>query len=85
MVTVKEELHRLVDAPPAADVHAARCLVEFPSGANDDPFLRAIRGAPADDEPTRSEEGRKAQERWEECWRGQAREWEEVRAERAHD
>ncbi|MBM3747427.1 MAG: hypothetical protein FJW34_16705 [Acidobacteria bacterium] len=84
-MTAKEELHQLIEALPEADVHAARRFLEFLSSANDDPFLRALREAPEDDEPIGSEEDRSAQEGWEEYRRGQAREWEEVRAELAHD
>jgi hypothetical protein len=84
-VTAKEELHRLIDSLPEADVHAARRFLEFLSSADDDPFLRALREAPEDDEPTGIEEDQSAQEGWEEYRRGKAREWEEVRTELAHD
>lgn len=84
-MTTKEELHRLIDSLPKADVHAARRFLEFLSSANDDPFLRALREAPEDDEPTTLGDDRSAQEGWEEYRRGKAREWEEVRTELAHD
>jgi hypothetical protein len=84
-VTAKEELHRLLDSLPEADVHAARRFLEFLRAANDDPFLRALREAPEDDEPASLAEDQSAQEGWEEYRRGKARDWEAVRAELTHE
>jgi hypothetical protein len=55
-MTVKEELHRLVDALPPSELSAARRLLEYLRDRGTDPLLSALLEAPEDDEPETAEE-----------------------------
>ena len=80
-MTVKEELHRLVEALPESELGTARRFLEYLRIAARDPLLCALIEAPDDDEPSSAEEDSEVAEAWEEYRRGLARPWEEVRQE----
>lgn len=81
-MTIKEELHRLVDELPEGESHAAKRFLEYLRNMGD-PVLRAMLEAPEDNEPTTPEEDEGAEEAWQEYLRGEARPWEDVRKELA--
>ena len=83
-MTIKEELHRLVDELPEGESHAAKRFLEYLCNMSD-PMMRALMEAPYDDEPTTPEEDKGAEEAWQEYLRGEARPWEEVRKELASE
>jgi hypothetical protein len=64
----KERLYRLIDRIPEGEVHTAERFLEY-LASSDDPLLRALMNAPADDEPLSDadrealEEGRRALEK----------------------
>ena len=80
-MTVKDDLHRLVDALPEQELHAALRYMEYLRDVDSDQFVRALMEAPEDDEPLTAEEAEGAEEAWQEYLRGEARPWEEVRKE----
>jgi len=80
-VTVKDQLHRLVEELPDSELPIARRFLEYLRIMGRDPLLRALIEAPIDDEPASAEEDREAEEAWNEYRRGEARPWEEVRQE----
>lgn len=56
-MTVKERLHRLVDALPESEAHTAERMLEFlHETATESPLMRTLRTAPLDDEPYTEEE-----------------------------
>ena len=61
---VKDALHRLVDELPDGKLHAAREYLEYLRDMGD-PFLRALREAPVDDEPTTPADIEASDEAWE--------------------
>ena len=79
-MTIKEDLHRLVDELPKKELPVAKRYLEYLRNM-DDPILRTLMEAPDDDEPTTPEEDKVADEAWQEYLRGEARPWEEVRKE----
>ena len=81
-MTIKDELHRLVDELPQKELHGAKRFLEYLRNMGD-PVLRALMEAPEDDEPTTPEEDEGAEEAWREYLRGEARPWEDVREELA--
>ena len=80
-MSIKDDLHRLVDALPEQEIHAAQRYMEYLRGGGSDEFVRALMEAPEDDEPMTAEEAQGADEAWQEYLRGEARPWEEVRKE----
>jgi CO dehydrogenase/acetyl-CoA synthase beta subunit len=54
-MTIKEELHRLVDELPEGESHTAKRFLEYLRNMGD-PVLRAMLEAPEDDEPETEEE-----------------------------
>lgn len=70
-MTIKEELHRLVDELPKNEFHSAKRFLEYLRNMGD-PVLRALMEAPYDDEPTTPEEDKVAEEAWQEYLRGEA-------------
>ncbi len=83
-MTIKDELHRLVDELPQRELHGAKRFLEYLRNMSD-PVLRALMEAPEDDEPTTPEEDEGAHEAWQEYLRGEARPWEDVRKELANE
>jgi len=84
-LTDKQRLHQLVDELPEAEWHTAERFLEYLRVAGADPFLEMLAGAAEDDEPTTPEEDQGADEAWQEYLRGEARPWETVREELAHE
>jgi len=83
-MTIKDELHRLVDELPESESHAAKRFLEYLRNMGD-PMMQALMEAPIDDEPTTAEEDKGAEEAWQEYLRGEARPWEDVRKELASE
>ena len=83
-MTIKDELHRLVDELPESESHAAKRFLEYLRNMGD-PMMQALMEAPIDDEPTTAEEDKGAEEAWQEYRRGEARPWEDVRKELASE
>ena len=54
-MTIKDELHRLVDELPQKELHGAKRFLEYLRNMGD-PVLRALSEAPEDDEPETQEE-----------------------------
>ena len=84
-MTIKDNLHQLVDALPDRELHAALRYMEYLRDVGSDEFVRALMEAPEDDEPMTDEEAQGADEAWQEYLRGEARPWEEVRKELGND
>lgn len=78
-MSIKEELHELVDALPESELRVARRLLEYLRTVTDDPFLRALRDAPEDEEPMTAEQKAAVDKAWQRCLRGTAMPWEGVR------
>lgn len=55
-MTVKEELHRLVDKLPESELPTARRFLRYLNDMATDPLLRTLANAPIDDEPETPEE-----------------------------
>ena len=70
-MTIKDELHRLVDELPAKELHGAKRYLEYLRNMSD-PVLTALLEAPEDDEPTTPEEDAGAEEAWQEYLLGEA-------------
>ena len=68
-MTIKDELHRLVDELPQRELQGAKRFLEYLRNMGD-PVLRALSEAPEDDEPTTPEEDEGAEEARQEYLRG---------------
>jgi len=68
---VKAELHRLVEALPVHELHAAQRFLEYLHQLGGDPVLRALLETPEDDEPETPEEQAAVQEAREQLARGE--------------
>jgi hypothetical protein len=79
-MTVKEELHRLVEELPECELHAAKRFLEYLGAVALDPVLRAFLKAPEDDEPVTEEEEAAIAEAKAEIDRGEGIPWEVVEA-----
>ena len=79
-MTIKEDLHRLVDELPKKELPVAKRYLEYLRNMGD-PVLRSFMEAPEDDE----EETAMIEEARQEYLRGEARPWEEVREELASE
>ena len=79
-MTIKEDLHRLVDELPKKELPVAKRYLEYLRNMGD-PVLRSFMEAPEDDE----EETAMIEEARREYLRGEARPWEEVREELASE
>ena len=55
-MTMKDRLHELVDELPEYQPVAAQRFLEEVRADDEDPFLRALRDAPFDDEPLTDED-----------------------------
>ena len=69
-MTVKDDLHRLVDELPKKELQSAKRYLEYLRNMGD-PVQRALLEAPEDDEPTTPEENKIAEEAWQEYLRGE--------------
>ena len=79
-MTIKEDLHRLVDELPKKELPVAKRYLEYLRNMGD-PVLRSFMEAPEDDE----EETAMIEEARQEYLRGEACPWEEVREELASE
>ena len=79
-MTIKEDLHRLVDELPKKELPVAKRYLEYLRNMGD-PVLRSFMETPEDDE----EETAMIEEARQEYLRGKARPWEEVREELASE
>lgn len=68
-MTVRDDLHRLVDTLTERELAEAHRLLESLRDVADDPLTRALDTAPVDDEPTTPEEDREAADAWDEYLR----------------
>jgi hypothetical protein len=80
-MTNKDDLHRLVDALPDQELHAALRYMEYLRDMGSDEFVRALMEAPEGDEPLTAEEAEGADEAWQEYLRGEAITAEEAKRE----
>ncbi len=78
-MSIKEDLHRLVDELPESALPAAFQRLEQLRGVEDDPYYVALMNLPIDDEPDTPEEAAAVAEAWQEYLRGEVRPWREVR------
>jgi hypothetical protein len=78
-MTTKEMLHRLVDALPEPMRDEAEELLRGLQQRAADPLLRALAGAPEDDEPETEEEREAVAEARAEVAHGEVEPWEKVR------
>jgi len=83
-LTIKEDLHRLVDELPKKELPVAKRYLEYLRNMGD-PVLRSFMEAPEDDEEETEEETAMIEEARQEYLRGEARPWEEVREELASE
>ena len=83
-MTIKKDLHRLVDELPKKELPVAKRYLEYLRNMGD-PVLRAMLEAPEDDEEETEEERALIEEARREYLRGEARPWEEVREELASE
>jgi hypothetical protein len=70
-VTVKDELHQLVEGLPDSELHTARRFLEYLQQTSGDPVLRALLDAPEDDELLTDEDRAALDVAWEEYRRGE--------------
>lgn len=68
-MTVRDDIHRLVDTLTEHELPEAQRLLESLRDVPDDPLMRALDAAPYDDEPSTPEEDREAAEAWDEYLR----------------
>ena len=83
-MTIKEDLHRLVDELPKKELPVAKRYLEYLRNMGD-PVLRSFMEAPEDDDEETEEETAMIEEARQEYLRGEARPWEEVREELASE
>ena len=83
-MTIKEDLHRLVDELPKKELPVTKRYLEYLRNMGD-PVLRSFMEAPEDDEEETEEETAMIEEARQEYLRGEARPWEEVREELASE
>jgi hypothetical protein len=72
-MSIKEDVHRLVDELPESDLEKVLHPLEMMRAAKRDPFLQALMDAPIDDEPTTPEEDAGAVEARQELRRGEGK------------
>ncbi len=78
----RHAIHELVDDLPEGKLRAARQALESLREQEDDPLLRLLENAPADDEPSSPEEDASCKEAWEEYKRGESKPLEQYERER---
>lgn len=80
-MSIKEDLHRLVDELPEGMYPAARQRLEQLRDAGNDPYLVALMNVPIDDEPDTPEEAAYDEEGRRAFLRGETYKWEDVEKE----
>ena len=79
-MTIKDDLHRLVDELPKRELHGAKRFLEYLRNMGD-PVLQALMEAPEDDEPPTPEEDKGAEKARQEYRRGEGISMEEAKRE----
>jgi hypothetical protein len=79
-MTIKEELHRLVDELPEGEMYGAKRFLEYLRNMGD-PVLRAMLEAPEDDEPETAEERAAVAEAYEDFEAGRVVSHQEIKRE----
>ena len=79
-MTMKEELHRLVDELPDSESHAAKRFLEYLRNMGD-PMMQALMEAPMDDEPETEEERAAIAEAYDDIAAGRVVTMEEIKHE----
>jgi predicted transcriptional regulator len=79
-MTIKEELHRLVDELPESESQAAKRFLEYLRNMGD-PMMQALMEAPMDDEPETEEERAAMAEAYDDIAAGRVVTMEEIRHE----
>lgn len=75
-MTVKEQLHELIDSLPETQAGLVMALLR---SALDAPLSQRLEGAPEDPEPLTAQEAAAVDRAWEEARAGQIVPWEELR------
>ncbi len=78
-MSIKEDVHRLIDALPEDELPVAQRLLASLLTKERDPLIQHLMHSPIDDEPYTSEEQAEDEEGWQEYLSGKGRDWEEVR------
>ena len=78
-MTVRDEIHLLIDALPENELQTVRQYLRSLAGGGDDPLGRFLATAPEDDEPSTPEQDRVAEEAREALARGERISAEEVK------
>ena len=78
-MSIKEDLHRLVDELPESMYISARRQLERLRNVDEDPYYVALMNLPIDDEPDTPEEAAYDEEGWQAYLRGEGRDWEDVK------
>ncbi|HEY7908268.1 MAG TPA: hypothetical protein VIC60_05310 [Thermomicrobiales bacterium] len=79
-MSIKEDVHRIIDELPESDLEKVLHHLEMVRAAKRDPFIQMLMDAPLDDEPTTPEEDAGAAEARQELERGEGKSLSEVRA-----
>ena len=79
-MTIKDDLHRLVDELPEEELHGAKRYLEYLRNMGD-PVLRALREAPIDDEPETPEERAAVLEAYKDLAEGRVVSFDEIKRE----
>ncbi|HEY7908267.1 MAG TPA: hypothetical protein VIC60_05305 [Thermomicrobiales bacterium] len=79
-MSIKEDVHRLVDELPDDELPSAQRLLESLLAKEQDPLVRHLMQSPIDDEPDTPEERASDEEGWQEYLRGEGRDWKDVQA-----
>jgi len=80
-MSIKEDVHRLVDELPESDLERLLHHLEMMRVAKRDPFIQMLLDAPLDDEPTTPEEDAGAAEARDQLRRGEGESLSGMRAE----
>jgi hypothetical protein len=79
-MSIKEDVHRLVDELPDDELPSAQRLLESLLAKEQDTLVRHLMQSPIDDEPDTPEERASDEEGWQEYLRGEGRDWKDVQA-----
>lgn len=80
-MSIKEDVHRLVDELPDGELPAAQRLLKSLLVKERDPLVQHLMRSPIDDEPDTPEERASDEEGRQEYLRGETRDWDEMQAE----
>ncbi len=80
-MSIKEDVHRLVDKLPDDELPTAQPLLESLLVKEHDPLVQHLMRSPIDDEPDTPEARASDAEGWQEYLRGETRDWDEIQTE----